>query len=554
VVRRAERSLEAAIKKNFLRRRPLPLLRAAVASLCCAASASAWCETAAATVAVDAFEVSGNTLLPAERLDAALAPYKGRRTLEELKEAAAAVQELYRQAGYGAVVAYLPEQMVTGGKVAISVLEGKVGSVVVIGNEQFSTEAIRRTVPALQEGRTPHVRNLDMQVRLANENPAHQLAVTLEPGASQGEVDARIGVTERKVSRWWLYVDNTGDDQTGDWRVTVGWRHDNVAGLDHQTTLQLQTSPTDPSDVIIGTATYSVPFYSVGMRLDAYAAYSTVDSGTTPSAAGSLRFNGEGGVLGARLTKLLPRVGEIDQRLSVALDRRDYLNECEIAGLPDGACGPAGESVTANPLTLEYSMQSGGAWPAGLYLAWSNNLDLGGRYGDQSDFDAVRPGAPLHYSAWRLGGSLSIPVLGDWGLRARVLGQATEDALVPGEQFGLAGARAVRGYYEREVIGDQGYLGSLELVTPDLLARTTMRSAGSLYLSAFGDAGVADNHLGTECRQGQTRCTLVSYGVGLGWARGAAQLKLDVARADRDGNTTEKGDWRAHVTASYAFE
>ena len=530
------------------------LVRAGIVSLCCAASFPAWCQAAEPTIVVEGFEVSGNTLLAAERIDAALAPFKGRRSLDDLKAAAAAVQELYRRAGYGAVVAYLPEQTTRDGKVTIAVLEGKVADVVVIGNEQFSTEAIRRTMPALQEGRTPHVRDLDLQIRLANENPAHQIALTLEPGAEQGQVDARVSVTERKVSRWWLYVDNTGDDQTGDWRVTLGWRHDNVAGLGHQTTLQVQTSPTDPADVIIGTATYSVPFYTAGMRLDAYAAYSTIESGTTPTAAGSLRFNGEGGVIGARLTKLLPRIGEIDQRVSVALDRRDYLNECSIAGLPPGACGPAGESVTANPLTLEYSMQSAGPLPGGFYLAWANNLDLGGRYGDPSDFEAVRPGAPLHYSAWRLGAFLNPQFAGDWGLRARALGQATGDALVPGEQFGLAGARAVRGYYEREVVGDRGYLGSIEVVTPDLLASTDGASAGTLRLSVFGDAGRVANHLGTECRQGQSTCTLVSYGVGMGWARGPAQFKLDVARADRDGTTTEKGDWRAHVTASYAFD
>jgi hemolysin activation/secretion protein len=192
--------------------------------------------------------------------------------------------------------------------------------------------------------------------------------------------------------------------------------------------------------------------------------------------------------------------------------------------------------------------------PAGLYVAWANNLDLGGRYGDPSDFDAVRPGAPLHYSVWRLGAFANPQIGGDWSLRARALGQATDDALVPGEQFGLAGARAVRGYYEREIVGDQGFLGSLEIVTPDLLARVDGSSAGSLRLSAFGDAGQVDNHLGTECAQGRTRCKLVGYGVGLGWVRGPAQLKLDVARADRDGTVTDKGDWRAHFTGSYTFE
>jgi hemolysin activation/secretion protein len=530
------------------------LLRAAVASLGCLGAASAWCQAPTPEVTIDRFEVTGNTLLPAEEIDAALAPFKGRRSLPELKQAAEAVQELYRRAGYGAVIAYVPEQTASGGKVTIAVLEGKVARVVVTGNQQFSVEGIRRTLPALQEGKTPQVRQLDQQIQLDNENPARQIAVTLEPGAAQGEVDARVGVTERKVSRWWAYLDNTGDDQTGDWRFTLGWRHDNVADRDHQMSLQFQTSPSSIEDVLIATATYGVPFHGLGMRLDAYAAYSNVDSGTTPTAAGSLRFNGEGGVLGARLAKLLPRWGEADQRISAALDRRDYLNECTIAGLPPGACGPAGESVTANPLTLEYSLQAGGASPAGVYVAMANNLDLGGRYGNQANFDAVRPGAPLHYSVWRLGAFASPRIAGDWSLRARVQAQLGDDALVPGEQFGLAGAKAVRGYREREIVGDTGYLGALEIVTPDLLSGVAGASTASLRLSLFADGGRVENHLGAECRQGQTRCTLLGYGLGMGWSWGPVQLKIDAARAERDGTITAKGDWRAHVAASWSLE
>src|SRR6185436_16639362 len=111
-------------------------------------------------------------------IDAALAPYKGERTMDEIRQAAQALQELYRQAGFGAVVTFLPEQAVAGGKLVIGVLEGKVARVVVLGNKQFSVENVRRSVPQLAEGRTPRVRRIDAQVRLANENPARKLALT----------------------------------------------------------------------------------------------------------------------------------------------------------------------------------------------------------------------------------------------------------------------------------------------------------------------------------------------------------------------------------------
>ena len=131
---------------------------------------------------VDQFVVSGNTLLSQDALDAALARFKGERTLAELQNAALVVQALYRDAGYGAVVAYVPPQTGTPGQATIVVLEGRVSHVYVAGNHQFSDANIRRAVPQLREGETPQVRRIDAQIQLANENPSRQISLALEIG------------------------------------------------------------------------------------------------------------------------------------------------------------------------------------------------------------------------------------------------------------------------------------------------------------------------------------------------------------------------------------
>jgi hemolysin activation/secretion protein len=102
-----------------------------------------------ARVQVDQFVVTGNTLLPQGALDAALDRFKGERTLSELQNAALAVQALYRDAGYGGVVAYVPPQQGAPGRATIVVLEGRVSHVYVAGNHQFSEANIRRAVPQL---------------------------------------------------------------------------------------------------------------------------------------------------------------------------------------------------------------------------------------------------------------------------------------------------------------------------------------------------------------------------------------------------------------------
>ena len=293
-----------------------------------------------------------------------------------------------------------------------------------------------------------------------------------------------------------------------------------------------------------------LPFYRAALSLDLYGAYSDVDAGTSRTAVGDLQFNGRGRALGSRLGWILPRLADADLRLAVGLDQRTYLNQCGIQGLPEGACGSAGESVSVQPVTVELSMRGAGtvAWSASA--AWSRNLQWGGRWSEDARFEAVRPGARPHYATWRLSGSLAAPMPADWQLLARASVQHTDDALVPGEQFGIGGASSVRGYEERELAGDRGVSVAVELASPTL---PIPASYGLLQALLFADAGQVDNRLDTPCLEDRRRCTLAGMGVGWRWQREGWQARLAVAHALRDGATTGRHDTRAHLLVSASF-
>lgn len=505
------------------------------------------------TVQVSEFKVVGNTLLPEATLQATLAPHKGQRTLEELKAAALAVQELYRAAGYGAVIAYLPEQSGPAGTATIAVLEGKIERIVVSGNKQYTEGNILRSLPALKVGVTPQVQKIDAQIQMANENPSKQVSVSLEPGEKQGEVAVSIAVQELPVNRWNVNVDNTGNESTGRWRTSLGYSNAALWDLDHSISLQFQTSPEHPDRVKVFSGSYRVPVYSLGAAVDVYAAHSNVDGGTSPTAAGPLQFSGKGKILGGRVTHYLLRQGEIDQRLILGADRRIYENDCSIGGLGPGACGTAGESVAVHPLTLEYAAQRGGERPFGLNVALSRNMALGGRYGGAANFQAVRPGATLRYTSVRLGMFGGLGLTTDWSLQGRANAQFSGDALVPGEQFGLGGAVSVRGYEEREILGDTGFSASLELQGPDLAPRFGNPAVKQARFGFFIDGGHAANHLDTPCREGTSSCWLGSWGVGFQLGAGGLTLRLDLAQALRDAARTRRGDARVHFQAVYSF-
>jgi hemolysin activation/secretion protein len=534
--------------------------RRARAVACCAwlaltlptSAALAQAPAAAPTSTVSRFQVSGNTLLEPGLIDATLQPYVGLRSIDELRGAAAAVQRLYGEAGYGGVVAYLPPQTGTDGTVTIIVLEGKLAAVDVRGATVFSEDAVRARVPALALGTTPRLPRVDSQIAIANENPARRIQVLLKPGQRAGEIAAELAVQDRPLQTMTFGADDTGSPRTGRYRAGLTWQHANASGNDDVLTAQYQTSPSKPGQVTVISAAYRYPLPAQLLVIDGYAAYSDVDAGTSDTAAGSVRINGRGNLAGLRATWHLPRLGDVDQRLGLALDRREYLNSCEVGGAVSGACGPAGVNVAVTPLSLDYSLRAGGpvTWTAGASLL--SNLKLGGHNAEPENFAALRPGATESFTALRASASFAAVFAQSWQLRGRAALQWSGDALVSGEQFGLGGAVSVRGYEERELVGDRGLLASLELVGPEMLTRLRA-DAPSLRLFAFVDGGVVSNVQQAPCRGDATRCPLASAGLGITFERDRLQARVAAATALKEGSQTLLHDTRAHFTAIYSF-
>ena len=500
---------------------------------------------------VQRFDVQGNTLLAPERIQARLAPFQGNASLARLREAAAALQALYREAGWGGVVAFVPEQPLSGGVVQLRVVEGKLSAVELRGVPPEQHEAVRARLPALQLGRTPELRRLDAQIQLANENPANPMQVLLQPGAQAGQVGAVLTVQPQPVSRWHARLDNSGGERTGRWRAALGWQHANFAGGDRVLSTEFQTAPEEPSAVKVFSAGLRQPLYASQLALDGYAAWSDVDGGTSQTAAGDLAFSGRGRVLGLRLSRYLERAGNVDQRLQLALEQRHYLNDCAIAGLPAGACGSAGASVRLQPLSLGYTAQAVERMRWGVHANLQTNLALGGRDSSQADFEAIRPDAKRRYTLLRLGGSLGLP-LDDWGsLELQLNGQLSPDALVPAEAFGLGGQFSVRGYEERELNGDSGLQASLEWWSPNWGSRFNERLR--LQGIVFADIGWAQNRGDTPCVGTRRSCELASLGLGLRLGQGDTQLRLDVGVALKDALQTRRDDVHAHFSLHHRF-
>ena len=501
--------------------------------------------------AIARFDVSGNTLLDDGDLASLVAPFTGQnKVYGDIQKALEAVENAYRARGYGAVQVSAPEQELTAGVVRLDVSEAKVGHLVVVGNLNFDDDNILASLPGLKVGFTPNARALSESVQLANENPAKKIEVVLGVGEKDGELDAKIEVRDEKPWAVFLSSDNTGTQDTGRDRTGIALQYANLWNRDQIATIAYTSSLERPQSTKVYSLSYRLPIYDWGDSIDVIVGKSDVAAATSATVAGPLQFSGSGMVYGLCYNLILPRRGEYSHRFVAGVDQREYDNTCLLDG--QDVCGAGGADVTVRPLTLTYSGQLDSPGSSStVSLSASANLP-GGPNSSAADFSASRVDAAPHYTVFRGGLSHARSVGNDWQARAAINVQYTSDALVSGEQLGLVGSTAVRGFNERVVTADKGYFGTLEIYTPDLAA--SFGNSGNLRLLGFYDFGHGSfNKTPPGVYQNEN---VSSVGVGLRYSLGrSTSLRADLARVIDGGpaDTADSGELRGHVGVVIGF-
>jgi hemolysin activation/secretion protein len=527
--------------------------RAARARLSCIAAACALAASAACaqtgvsgpSFTISRYDVQGNSLLPQARVEQVLAPFAGPgRGFGDVRLAVQALEKAYRDRGYNVVVVQLPEQELNQGVVRVRVIEQRIGRVDVQGNQQFSTQNIRSSLPGLVEGTTPNIRDISASLKVANTNPAKQTRLDLQSGAAPDTVDATIRVTESRPWRVGLTADNSGGEQTGRTQLGLLVQHANLTGRDDVASLQHITSAERPSAVRVWAAGYHLPLYALGDSLDFFASHSNVDSGTVTAGVLNLAVSGKGRTVGARYNHTLPKWGELAQTLILGVDWRAYDNTVGLAGFE------LGNDVTVRPLSLAYSGQLATATGQVAFQLTGIQNVAGGKNGRDADMELQRAGASASYRLLRYNAALVHGFASDWQLRLRLDGQYARAPLISGEQFGAGGKASVRGFREREVANDKGNFASAEIETPNWCAG----AFASLQCRAVGFVDAASLSRINPLPGEEANTTISSAGMGLRFLfEKNSTLQVDYGRVLKGGGVRSRGDSRVHVALSLNY-
>ena len=496
---------------------------------------------------VKRFVVEGANPLSETETQALLAPHLGpHHSLNTLEAAATALQEAIRDRGYSFHRVIVPAQQPTGGELTLRILPFTLDQITVTGNQHFSRENILRSVPGLKPGRAPNVGLLSQQVSLANEHASKRLTLQVKEGTKPDAVDAELRVADVDPAQFFVGltggtrdVDNTLNQNTGYTRLTLGYQHSNLFDRDHTATIAYTTSPEYISGVTQVGAFYTIPFYGYNTMLSAYYTHSDVDSGTIGLGGQSFDVSGSGTFYGLKGTYLLPRFGDLVHNVSLAWDERYFKSDVAVGGTPLPS-----STVGSRPLTFRYAgrVEREQAAFAG-YAEYAYNLG-GGRSNGDVAYALARPGAERDWDAFRYGVDASYGLGGQWSLNGRFRGQYADEPLIPGEQIGIAGSSAVRGFREREITGDKGYYVNLEAHGPSFAW-----NIAPLVFYDFGHRTHVTPVIGSSPSE-----NISSAGAGLRWRWQRVDINVTWAHVlEGAANGTTRDHDKLHFSAFYRF-
>lgn len=489
------------------------------------------------------YRVLGNSLLSVRQIEEAVYPFLGpEKSIADAQSARAALEKVYRAAGFSTVYVDIPEQSVDNGVLRLQVTEGKLERVKVSGARYFMNRRILAAVPSLSKDTVPSFPDVQQDLaRLNRATPDLTVAPVLRPGSVPGTVAVELKVKDELPLHGSVEVNDRYTADTTHTRLVFNLSYSNLFQRYQGLALQYQMAPERPRDSSVLAATYSAPVDSAGDSLSLLAIKTDSDVATV----GSLSVLGKGHIYGARYSVALPFSPGFYPSFAFGADYKKF---DQSVLLNDG-------SGLQTPIQYVNWSAVYGASLVGASAKASFDVDLNfgirGLGNRPADFENNRYLAKPNYLYLRFNGQVDRPLI--WGTRIalRLATQYTTEPLIGNEQFAEGGADSVRGYLEAEELGDIGASGSLEL-------RSESRSSlfglpvQQAYVYGFVDGGIVG--IIDPLPQQDARMHLGSWGAGLRISGLAGfETALDWAYPRVSSPHVKAGDSRIDFRFRYGF-
>lgn len=457
----------------------------------------------------------------------------------------------YRDQGYVAAAAVLPEQDFKEGLLRILIFEGDPDPRLPVRVEaaeglRLDTGWISQVMQAsLGDGPVEQSR-LERGLLLLSDIPGVMARVSLEPGETPGSTRAVVDAQEGRPYEIQLGGSNHGAKATGENLLSFDGRLNNPLGHGEQAGLLLK--PSEKKDQETALFQGSVPLGNNGLRLGltgGYFAYS-IDGEDQPNF-----FRGKANEKSLQLNWPVTRSRIKNQRATLEWSQKQMRDT-------------RGEEIVRKELHL---ISAGWSYDSrdlasGLTHWWGSTLYWGDLNLGRSPDNFVNDQETLKTDGrfMRLTGQAGLAMRLDdaWLLSTTLSGQLASKNLNSSEKFGLGGAGAVRAYPVGEASGDMGLRASAELRR----SLVTLPTLGDLGVSAFYDWGRIRRQVNPlPDSEAVNRFYLKGWGLGFTAAlEGSHELRLlwarkigtnpgqilstdGISRVDSDGTNSRERFW-----------
>ncbi|MDO9237143.1 MAG: ShlB/FhaC/HecB family hemolysin secretion/activation protein [Aquabacterium sp.] len=434
------------------------------------------------------FVVEGNTVLPPALVEAAVAPFMGPgKTFKDMEAARKALEKAYQDAGYLSVLVNLPDQRVDTGEVKLDVIQATVEKLKVTGSQYHLPSVIAGKVPSLAQGQVPYFPAVQAQLALA-QSAEVEVTPLIGPAQDPRQIEVELKVKDQLPIRGGVEANSRQTFNASRGRTEAVLMYGNLYQREHAAGLGWTYAPMRPGDANTLAGLYSLPLSSTQL-MSLYYARSNTNTPTKSSLGGATFTRGRyaGLVLHSDLNA---RQWPVTHGLDFGLDfkRSNDRNE----GIGGVSINKPDLRYTVASARYDLSWRGEGEnitnWRAGVYTSLralsEREVDCNGVKLEQ--FACKRSGASADFMQLKLGMGRAQTLPANWTLKFDLDLQLASGPMAPSEQMSLGGVDTVRGYYDYEQSGDQGWNSRLELVSPVWLK---LKDEEGIKAVAFWDRG-----------------------------------------------------------------
>lgn len=487
-----------------------------------------------AAIEVQKIQVVGSTILSQDEINALVKPLEGRSaTLEQLKQIADKITEIYLNRGYITSRAVLPPQTITAGVVQIQAIEGKLTRIEVEGTKRLHPSYIRSRLRL--GARMPlSTASLEDQLRLLRVDPLFDnVEASLRAGDKEGESILIVRVSEANPFQPSFSIDNYSPPSVGSERVGVSLRHRNITGNGDELGAAYYRSLGD-SDVF--DFSYRLPLNAMNGTLQLRAAPNRNSIVQPPF--NRFDISGKSHLFEVSYRQPLLRTPIEEFALSAGFTYQT--GKTFLAGEPFSF----GIRQESNGVTTTSAIKLGQDYirrdPQGAWAVRSQ-FTIGTSLFDATQYEGSDPDG--QFFSW-LGQVQRVQRLNDKHLLILQSDlQLSANSLLPSQQFVIGGGQSLRGYRQNARSGDNGFRVSVE-------DRITLQRDASgnpkLQLAPFLEAGTVWN-VPNNPNKLPNQTFLAGVGLGVIWEPiQRLNLRVDYAFplvriSDRGDNLQDKG-------------